>query len=590
MRDTPLYRPAFRVGNIFILLLPVFFALPFESSAQPSDQQEKAAKHVRDSILSGLYELLYTSDYTTVHTKAVKLLHAHKNDPLYVVSINFLLGEIELNTGNKTGALEYYRKADGIARRKGPIGYRSSMAVSAQKFANLYFEMQRYDSAYYYAAIAVDSSKAYRPDIHEFMRSRNLPIIGYHYFLQKDYRHAAATYAEVIAINEKRGAVRESANSYIKLADIRLAQSDYKGAVAMSEKALRIGEAYDVTPYKLAAVNKLIDIHRQSGNFKEVAHYLQLKMDLMDSIELADQKKQLAELEARFQSTLKTQENNSLKAINKKQEVQNSFLWAIVLLATLAGLLILVFAVVFFRQKRRISRQKADVDRLNVLNQKIFSVISHDFKGPMMGLDMLLGMQEKQQMDNERFIRQTGQLRSDLKQANLILENLLSWSKTELSPLETGSSTCSAHEVAAIVKDQLSTLVTQKKLVIKSDIPEDLVLSVPSDMLTIIFRNLLSNSIKYSNDGAVILIGYDATSKELFVRDHGIGMEQERLDQLFGQQLDSRLGTRHESGYGIGLHLVSELIRKHKGSIRAESRSGAGTTVYFTFNPVMHVS
>jgi len=579
-----LRKPVAIKQKLIFFCLPVFvLMLSFNAFTQPEALREKKEKHVRDSVMSGLYEMLYTSDYTKIHNEAVRMLRVYKDQPRTVVSLHFLLGEIELNVGNKKGALAYYRKADALAKKDGPLLYRSYMPVVAQKFANFYFESEQHDSAYYYARIAIDSSLAYRPDIYEFMLSRNLPIIGYSYFLRKDYARAMSTYDQVIALNEQRGAVRESANIYIKMADVKLAQSDYKNAVGMGERALAIGDEYNVTQYKLAAVNKLLEIHRQFDNYKEVARYLQLKMDLMDEINLSEQKVKLKELEAKFQSTLRNQENKSLKAINRQQQVQNRFLSVIVWLSTIAGLSVCVFAILFFAQKRRIARQKANVDRLNMLNQKIFSVISHDFKGPMMGLDMLLGMQERQDGLNERITRQTAQLRNDLKQANLILENLLNWSKTELGIGDSQPQSCDAASVIQAVTEQVESLVRQKHLTITTRVPDTLLLPVPADMLTIILRNLLSNAIKYSNENGGILIGYDEQKGEFFVRDQGVGMERQRLETLFTQQVDSRLGTRHESGYGIGLHFVHELIEKHNGRIRAESEQGLGTTVYFNF-------
>ena len=573
--------------------LPILVAmLSFNGFAQQqklSPKEEKAAE-VRDSILTQLYNLLAAGDYTKAHNEAVKTLNACKGDIRTEAPVYFLLGEIDLTTGNKKGALAYYRKGRAIMQHQGGAAYQSSMPVVFQKFANYYFESSIYDSARYYAQLSIDSSKAYRPEINDLMLSRNLPIIGYSYFLKRDYARATATYNKVIDLNKQLGDEAESANIYIKIADVKAAQSDYAGAVAMCEKAFRLGIDYKIPQYRLSAVNKLIDIHKQFGNYREVAAKLQLKMDLMDEINLADQKKQLEALEAKFQSTLRNQENKSLKAINKKQQTQNRFLSVIVVLAAVAGLSVLVFAVVFFRQKRRIARQKANVDRLNMLNQKIFSVISHDFKGPMMGLDMLLGMQEQQEGTSERFTRQTTQLRNDLKQANLILENLLNWSKTELGITGHHLQFCDGTQVVKAVTEQLESLITQKQLTVSTDLPETLSIPVPADMLTIILRNLLSNAIKYSNEKGRILIAYDGATAEFFVRDHGMGMDRQRLEQLFVQQVDSRLGTRHESGYGIGLHFVYELIGKHNGTIRAESEPGTGTTVYFHFTPITYAS
>ncbi len=84
-------------------------------------------------------------------------------------------------------------------------------------------------------------------------------------------------------------------------------------------------------------------------------------------------------------------------------------------------------------------------------------------------------------------------------------------------------------------------------------------------------RNLLSNAVKYSHEEGRIVFGYESAANRYVLRDEGVGMDEQQRARLFVGRVGSRLGTRHESGYGIGLHLVHELVRKNNGRIGAHS-------------------
>jgi signal transduction histidine kinase len=565
-------------SGLRLAALLAFLGFSFIAAAQKTVSLDK--KQV--SSVEAVSQLVYDAKYIEARQMAIRELKLHGENPVFAAFMYGILADIETSTDNRKKALYYLRKAEKELQSQ--PGLRSRICVIAWKYANLYYEDRQYDSAYYYACYAIDSSKVHLPEAHQELRAMNLPIVGYHHYLQKEYTEAGRIYSEVLEINRRRGSEKENVNTYLKIADLEAARSDYAGAVVAADRAYALADEHKIEQYKLAAVNKLIDIHRQSGNYKEVARYLQLKMDLMDGINLAGQKKTLKELEAKYRTELKEQENRSLKAINKKQQSQNNSLMVIIVLSAVAAVAVLIFAIVFFAQKNRIRRQKANVDRLNALNQKIFSVISHDFKGPMMGLDLLLGMQEKYRLSPDRFASQSNQLRSDLKQANLILENLLSWSKTELGINDPQERNCKPALVLKAVIGQLDPLMRQKQLSVVSDLPESLEVPITSDSFTIILRNLLGNAIKYSYEEGVISIACEDQTGEFSISDRGTGMEEDRVQQLFARQLDSRLGTLHETGYGIGLSLVHELILKNDGAIRVESKPGEGTTVYFRFS------
>ena len=97
--------------------------------------------------------------------------------------------------------------------------------------------------------------------------------------------------------------------------------------------------------------------------------------------------------------------------------------------------------------------------------------------------------------------------------------------------------------------------------------------------------NLLTNAIKYSPKGAVVTIRCetDAGKATVSVTDEGIGIdpeEQKKLFNRFYRVKDEKI--KMVSGFGIGLYLVSEILRCHNSKIKVKSQPDVGSTFYFS--------
>ena len=104
-------------------------------------------------------------------------------------------------------------------------------------------------------------------------------------------------------------------------------------------------------------------------------------------------------------------------------------------------------------------------------------------------------------------------------------------------------------------------------------------------MLKAILRNLVSNAIKFTNNGGKIEIAasHDNSSTSISVSDNGIGIKPQVLEKLFNiVSIHSSKGTANELGTGLGLLLCKEFVDKHGGKIWIESEENKGTKVSFT--------
>jgi len=104
-------------------------------------------------------------------------------------------------------------------------------------------------------------------------------------------------------------------------------------------------------------------------------------------------------------------------------------------------------------------------------------------------------------------------------------------------------------------------------------------------MLKTIFRNLVSNAIKFTNTSGAVNINAEENSGNvtISVSDNGIGINPEDLAKLFDiSKVLTTKGTAKETGTGLGLLLCKEFVEKHGGKIWVVSETGKGSTFYFT--------
>lgn len=99
-------------------------------------------------------------------------------------------------------------------------------------------------------------------------------------------------------------------------------------------------------------------------------------------------------------------------------------------------------------------------------------------------------------------------------------------------------------------------------------------------LIEIVLRNLISNAVKYSNPGDVVMVRSAERSAEVTIEvaDSGTGMSREVLDTLFSEEFQaSKPGTMRESGTGIGLKICREFIAIHRGKLTIDSEPGKGS-------------
>lgn len=226
--------------------------------------------------------------------------------------------------------------------------------------------------------------------------------------------------------------------------------------------------------------------------------------------------------------------------------------------------------------------------KANSEKDRFFSILAHDLRGPFHGF---LGLTQTMAEDLPNFTAEEVQMfavsmKNSATNLYRLLENLLEWSLMQqgLIPFNPENML-----LLPIVNRSLEVMMAQAKnkgIEIAIDLPNDLKAFADGNMLQAIFRNLVSNAVKFTPKGGKVTLSAKATidnSVEISIMDTGIGMNKNLIGALFSLDVKtSRNGTEGESSTGLGLLICKDFIEKHGGRIWAESEVGKGATFYFT--------
>jgi len=262
-------------------------------------------------------------------------------------------------------------------------------------------------------------------------------------------------------------------------------------------------------------------------------------------------------------------------------ERQISQLFVIYTVGILASYLLDRQKLTSFINKNELDLEVRKVDELNKVKNKLFSIISHDLRGPIVSLKGILGLYKKGALSEDEFKQLTHNLENEFDNSSYLLDNLLAWSKTQLQGLEIKKTTINIHDELLVIKKLFDSQLKAKKIDLAISLTEKENVLVDKESIQIVFRNIISNAIKFTPFGGKISISSKIHNEEMInleVSDSGIGIPPEKLQQLFQISKDTLIGTSSSSGAGIGLLLVKEFVELNNGQVTVDSILGKGTS------------
>jgi signal transduction histidine kinase len=232
-----------------------------------------------------------------------------------------------------------------------------------------------------------------------------------------------------------------------------------------------------------------------------------------------------------------------------------------------------------------IQHQKEKLEETNRIKDKLFSVVSHDIKGPLSSLKLSLLLAKTGTLSPEEFNHVVSGIETHMEQTTEFIENLLQWARIQLRGIQYEPT---MFELRTLIEETVHLLdpeVHAKGItILKNGFNDPLMAHVDPNMIRSVLRNLLTNAIKFTSPGGIITLTAksDDQSQIISITDTGVGIPVEHRNRIFTLDSVTTKGTKQEAGTGLGLILCKEFIDKNKGTIWFESEEGRGTTFYFS--------
>lgn len=234
----------------------------------------------------------------------------------------------------------------------------------------------------------------------------------------------------------------------------------------------------------------------------------------------------------------------------------------------------------------KVENQNQHLQHENEMQQLMLSIIAHDVRNPIAAIKGVMDFVATNNIPEADKQKLTGMYAEQLDVTLDLLNNLVDWSKMQITRNEMMLQNLNLFETSEALLKQFQLSARFKNNSLINLVEKDLYLHTDNNMLRFIIRNLIANANKYTENGSITLYAHSEKDKIVFtVSDTGIGMSKEKVKNLFNKTIvESTPGTNSEKGSGLGLILTKGFIDCLNGKVEVESEEGKGTTVYLYFN------
>ncbi|MEJ8757419.1 tetratricopeptide repeat-containing sensor histidine kinase [Pontibacter sp. H259] len=593
-----------------------------EKAVMYGKQAIKIATRLKDKYLLskaynstgvGFYNL---GDYNTAadyYYKALKLREALADTIGLSTSYNNL-GHVYFSQENYPKAIRFYTTSLQLANQ-----VHDTLAISRaiNNLGNVHMEQNKLDVALNYFLEALPLLEGINDNKGIEV---NLINLGYTYQKQAKYDLALQYLQRSLALTLKSQNKYNLMYTYRGLAETYQGLKDYKKAVLYGEQSLAIADKIPLKKEAKISAEVLHKIYSATGNYKQAYLYLNKMVAYNDSLQSEEAARQITSYQVKYETAEKEKQNLKLLAEHElhKQEIEHK---TIIQYATI-GLLALAITVVILiyrgnqrtrrlnkmlsRKNRKVSRyseniklqknelaaqaltlqqQKEELEKLNQLKDKLFSVVAHDLRGPLVSLKSLLHVLAMGKIPEDKFLYFVKTLEAEQQNTLWLVDNLLLWARSQMQGAAIKPASINLHTLTSETLKLLEPQANRKNINLYNFTAQDTPAFADPDLIQLVLRNLISNAIKFCEAGDEIKVTSEVVENDMLqvtVHDTGIGICPEKQPQIFEMRSFTTLGTAREKGSGLGLSMCRDFVESNHGRIWVESTLGEGSIFRFT--------
>lgn len=227
-----------------------------------------------------------------------------------------------------------------------------------------------------------------------------------------------------------------------------------------------------------------------------------------------------------------------------------------------------------------------DEKKAEKLRREFSANVSHELKSPLTSISGYAELIKNGMVKDEDIKKFSGIIFDEAGQMLRLIENIILISKLDEKPELKCEEEVSIKETIDEILELYKGKIDAKNLSVECHIEEGLKKNVPLGMLSELYRNLISNAIKYNKDGGKIIITVEKRGDNIIskITDTGIGLEKDEIPRIFERfYMVDKGRNRNTNSTGLGLAIVKHIVEDMGGTIDVMSTVGEGTTFKVIF-------
>jgi signal transduction histidine kinase len=227
---------------------------------------------------------------------------------------------------------------------------------------------------------------------------------------------------------------------------------------------------------------------------------------------------------------------------------------------------------------REISNQNVLLEEENKTKNKLLSIISHDLRTPLVNTKGILNLVNQGMIPPEENEKLMLQLEAQYQSTTSLLDNLLFWIKGQVNGNKNENVSLNFHQLVKVLEDEQRISLTKKNIYFENNIDKSFMIIAEKEIMRIVFRNLISNAIKFTPSGTVWVTvkvledRHNIVNVRFSIKDTGIGFSPEDKEMLGTKFYRSKKALlSHPDGSGLGLYICRNVMEANRGQLFFDS-------------------
>lgn len=491
------------------------------------------------------------------YVKALEFARLSENDTLLWYAYNNLGNIYSSNPKTVNKGLDYYRKAIDISSK---INENSESLPPVMNIAWTFLENNKYDKAYPYL------EKAW--DLYLQQEEKNI----------SDESNLETLFGMYYSGKEK----------------FDLAREHFKKSVAISEKDSLIVEAS-------FAYEEFAKMLYKNKNFDEAYAALEKHHDYREKIFNREKALQRGAVYERFQTE---EYKKDLEAARREQLYKDEVLAKTQQISTIMVIFLIVmffFLVLLFRNNKvrqrlisqlkdkndELKKAKEEAERLSTLKTRFFSTVSHELRTPLYGVVGLASLLQEENKNKEQ-VDDLKSLKFSADYLLALINDVLQMNKMESKLIHLENSPFNVRELFQGIVKTFENTRNNKFVKMELEVDPEIPYLVGDAMrLSQIMMNLVGNAVKFTEKGKIWIkaqnnyCGNGKCHVYFEVGDTGIGIPQNKQEEIFEEFSQLKTQNLNYQGTGLGLPIVKKLLELYGSNVQVKSKEGEGTIFSF---------